>query len=564
MKTLTYQVAVKQTPIVEKSLELLGRYLLERHATRLQECLSGARLILDIKPGIGTEGFLIEEIDGGVVRLAGNDERGLLYAVGKYLRAPQWRGQSVPEKPVRGMYFATHFHNYYHNAPLADVQRYIEELALWGCNALQVWFDMHEYSGIDDPKAQAMIQRLTAMMRTAQAAGLRISLGGLANESFSSSPPELRADWTAGHDGYHLPPGGHYHMEICPSKPGGLDLILQYRRQMLEAFRDLDVGYYWLWPYDQGGCTCSHCAPWGVNGYLKASEAVAELVREYFPKAKTVLSTWYFDHFIHGEWEGLDKWFANRKPKWVDYLMADDCGSFPKYPLEHGIPGGLPALSFPEISMNMMGPWGGYGANPRIAHWQKQWNDVGKRIDGGFPYSEGIFEDLNKVLLLQLGWNGTRTTREIAGEYVASEFGAEYRDAIVDVLESMESKLEHHIDQGNIFKVLKEGGWQQYKGRLPQVYTSPRLTEPVSYAKTMRRIDTSLPPAVRTAWRWRILWLRAALDEEIQQSAGRPTARSESYFDELAAIYHIKESHWYVTPPSMKALTISHREMENP
>jgi hypothetical protein len=561
MKTLTYQITVKRTSLVDKSVELLDRYLLERYATRLQECPSGARLILDLQPGIGAEGFLIEDIKGGTVRLAGNDERGLLYAIGKYLRMPPWRGQSVPDKAVRGMYFATHFHNYYHNAPLADVQRYIEELALWGCNALQVWFDMHEYTGIDDPKAQAMIQRLTAMMQTAQAVGIRLSLGGLANESFSSSPPELRADWTAGHDGYHRSPGGHYHMEICPSMPGGLDLILQYRRQMLEAFRGLDVGYFWLWPYDQGGCTCSQCAPWGINGYLKASEAVARLAREIFPKSKTVLSTWYFDHFINGEWEGLDKWFATRKPKWVDYLMADDCGSFPEYPLKHGIPGGLPVLSFPEISMDKMGPWGGYGANPRIAHWQQQWNNVGKRIAGGFPYSEGIFEDLNKVLLLQLGWDGSRTTREIAGEYVASEFSAEHKDDIVEVMEAMEAKLEHHIDQGEIRKVMQAGGWQHFKGRLPHVYTSPRLTEPVSYANTMRRLDKALPPAVRTAWRWRVLWLRAALDEEIQRSAGRPTTNSEAYFDELAAIYHTSESHWYVTPPSMKALTLNQRDM---
>ena len=36
------------------------------------------------------------------------------------------------------------------------MNRYVEELALWGCNTLAVWFDLHHYHGIDDPEARAM------------------------------------------------------------------------------------------------------------------------------------------------------------------------------------------------------------------------------------------------------------------------------------------------------------------------------------------------------------------------------------------------------------------------
>ena len=81
---------------------------------------------LAIAPGIGSEGFRIEDRPGGGVKIVGNDARGLLYGVGKLLRtsrydcdgftAGAWRGTSIPEKPVRGIYFATHFHNFYHDA----------------------------------------------------------------------------------------------------------------------------------------------------------------------------------------------------------------------------------------------------------------------------------------------------------------------------------------------------------------------------------------------------------------------------------------------------------------
>lgn len=553
--TRSCRIKVTETPLVSKAFELLGRYLRERHAVRLEKAKGReVDLVLSIQPGMGPEGFRIEESPDGTVWLIGNDERGLLYAVGKHLRLPGWRGTSVPDKSVRGIYFATHFHNFYHDAPLTEVQRYIEELALWGCNALQVWFDMHHYTGMDDPAARAMIQRLISLMQTAQGVGMSLALVGIANESFSTSPQDLRADWTAGHDGYHHPPNAHYHMEICPNKPGGLDLILHYRRQVLESFRGLNIEYQGLWPYDQGGCTCSHCAPWGINGFLQCAEAVAALVHEIFPRAKTILSAWYFDHFIEGEWKGLANWFATRNPDWVDYLIADDYGRFPDFILKNGVPGNRPLLNFPEISMQRMVPWGGFGANPRLVHWQNYWADAGSRLAGGFPYSEGIFEDINKVLQLQLYWEGRRTTRDVALEYAAGEFAPEHAEPIVDAMIGMESALDHGVDCNAAYTALNSGNWELFKKRPTRIHAVPSLTQPMSYAEALRRIDRKLPAAARSAWRWRILRLRAELDAELRRSVGCPTRLTEACFAELTTIYHAAQADWIVSPPSLEAL----------
>ncbi len=97
--------------------------------------------------------------------MAGQNELGVLYGLGKLLRtsrysedgftAGSWRGESVPEKRVRGIYFATHFHNFYHDAPVEKIQSYVEDLALWGLNELLVWYDMHHFNGADDPGAVA-------------------------------------------------------------------------------------------------------------------------------------------------------------------------------------------------------------------------------------------------------------------------------------------------------------------------------------------------------------------------------------------------------------------------
>ena len=172
-----------------------------------------------------------------------------------------WRGISIPKKPVRGIYFATHFHNYYHEAPIEEVKQYVEDLSLWGVNTVSVWYDMHHFNGIDDPQAQAMLARLRALLQTAKDLGLHTCTMAVANEGYANSPPALRADdGTINHAGYHTRHGTRiYNLgpELCPNKAGAMDLILKWNEEKFRAFKDVGLDYYVIWPYDNGGCTCS-------------------------------------------------------------------------------------------------------------------------------------------------------------------------------------------------------------------------------------------------------------------------------------------------------------------
>ena len=198
---------------------------------------------LAIKAGLGAEGFRIEDQPHGV-KIIGNDERGLLYGVGKFLRTSRydqggftpgtWRGMSVPQKPIRGIYFATHFNNFYHDAPVQEVQRYVEDLGLWGYNVLAVWYDMrYAGNGYDDPTAVAFRARLHAIGEAAKRLGLDVALIMIANESYQNSPAALRAD--AG--GMR---GSVYPWNICPSKPEGMNYILEVLGQEFNWAADLD------------------------------------------------------------------------------------------------------------------------------------------------------------------------------------------------------------------------------------------------------------------------------------------------------------------------------------
>ncbi len=503
---------------------------LQLFTTRRQERgLPAPPLDLALSPEIGAEGFRLADGPEGSLCLTAGDDRGLLYGLGKLLREPAWRGTSVPRLPVRGIYFATHFHNWYHDAPLAEVERYVEDLALWGVNSLQVWLDLHHYTGIDDPAAVAMIERLRAILAAAQRVGMAAGLCSLANEGYAGGPEALRATW--GRGDFVLP--AHYHTEVCPHEPGGIDQIVRWAEERMLAFADLGVEYLWLWPYDQGGCCCPLCHPWGSNGFLYTAERVARRARQVLPGVKIVLCTWDFDAYWPGEWEGLDRAFR-RGQDWADLLLADGRdGSYPAYPVEHGVPDGLPLVGFPEISMYGCCPWGGFGANPFPALIQGLWDQGKALLSGGWPYSEGIFDDLNKVVCAQLYWDPDRPVGEIVREYVTGEFAPEVAEEVAAAVAILERTLPRER--------------QTRDGVTCWVLAHPEGAEQAH--ALLQSAAGKLDRRAQESWRWRILANRALVDAELVRGEGRLSAGAAQALGELTAIYHAHNAEGQVRPP---------------
>lgn len=284
-----------------------------------------------------------------------------------------------PQNLIHGIYFASHFHNFYETAPLEKVQLYIEDLALQGCNALMVWYDMHQYADVDVPESVAMIARLKSVLRHASVVGMKTVFTMLANESFYTSDPAIRAEWQV-QNGYFAMPLGHYHVEICPNKPHGLEEILRQRRRVMNAFSDVKLDYLAVWPYDQGGCTCEKCSPWGANGYLKTLKALHELFDEILPDSKILCSAWYFNHFVPDEWDRFNEAMNSGEYSYVDALFGYFANgeNIPGYIREGKMPGGKSMVAFPEISMYGATPWGGFGANPMPRRMEANFHENGR------------------------------------------------------------------------------------------------------------------------------------------------------------------------------------------
>lgn len=556
--TVRLDLQVDRTRLIQRIMDICADEIGKRTGMRVRAGAAGDMTVtLALNPVVGKESFSIEKPAPDRVRVVGGDERGLLYGVGRMLRAARygrgmfrpddWTGISRPQKPVRIIYFASHFHNYYHDAPISEICDYIRDLALYGYNTVAVWFDMHHFKGINDPAAQRMIRRLRRILQAANDVGLGGMLTLLANEAYANSPKALRGQWTAGHDGYFLAPGGHYRVELCPNKPGGSELILKWREEVFKAFAGIKIDYVVLWPYDQGGCTCSKCAPWGCNGFLKIARPVAGLVRRYFPNCRIILSAWYFDKFIAGEWEGLDKAFRSGKP-FMDYILADDYGErYPEYPLKHGVPGGVPLLNFPEISMWSMLPWGGFGANPMPTHLQALWSTSAKKLSGGMPYSEGIFEDINKFICSRFYWQADTRATEAVREYASYYFCPRAAANVVQAIAILETNMRNY--------------WHLCECGRSFCRSSSRDHGAARAYRLLCRAEKYLPAHARRSWRWRILKLRAFVDYELFRTHGRPTPKLDAAFEELAHTFHTVagKAEPFVMPPTRQARLIQSR-----
>ena len=318
----------KAEPRMRKIAEVFGRQISQRCGARVTtNGEAPLRIELAIRPDIGKEGFSIKKAEAGTIRIEGNDTRGVLYGVGKFLRTSRfdangltpgdWEGVSVPKKPIRRIYFATHFHNYYHEAPVEKIQRYVEDLALWGFNELLVTYDMHHFNGFDDPEAVAFRTRLRAILLATKRVGMDVSLVLPANEGYANSPKEMRAQGGGR--------GAIFKCYVCPNKPGGMQYILKVLGEEFDWAADLKPRSIWIWPYDSGGCGCKACQPWGSRGFMKCVKEVGNLAREKIPGTQIYLSTWFIKV---NEWRGIKEQLAQDKGL-VDGIVSE--------PAPHGL-----------------------------------------------------------------------------------------------------------------------------------------------------------------------------------------------------------------------------------
>lgn len=363
--------------------------------------------------------------------VCGRDANGLLYGVGRLLRRIRFGACSIdmpignefssPATRDRGVYFATHFNNWYECAPIAKVEDYVAEMALWGYNRLWFWFDMNWYPygfwKYPTSRGARMIARLRRIKDVARRYGMRVGCGGVANEAFKHQPPKrLLADIAARRGSWYP------YSTVCPSKRGGLEMILEDRRIVLDLLGPID--FYVHWPYDSGGCGCAECSEqvdagkqrWGRK-FLELGPILAQEVKVRNPQAQIIVSTWLMDDVERGMVYDL----CEKGTDWFDGILLHTT-----HASERAVPPPYTREVFPEISMFdcFFTSYGCNGANPAPERFARQARDTVAAGCGASLYSEGMYEDANKAIWAGLLWKPERPTGDIAAEYSRWYFGA--------------------------------------------------------------------------------------------------------------------------------------------
>jgi hypothetical protein len=530
-KTFRLAPAPTDAPLAHEATRLLIRELTERAGLEVIQTPQNPDLSLHLIPGSGPGSYRIEN-EGAVLRIIGHDPAGLLYGVGRFLHSAvsgdgtfspstSWRGTSTPACQFRGLYFAHNFHNWYRSAPQADVIRYVEDLALWGLNAIAFPFDTNPHCPADEIE-KVMLPRQLELIQAAKRVGIRTGMITVANTLLTVPTAEVAATPVPDAQPERR---GNIGNRVCPSHPQGFALLASRFNRSLEAYRMVGLDFVVAFPYDEGGCGCAECRPWGGKGFIKACRELSRQAKAKFPDCRFIAGTWCFDVLDkpEGEFEGLDR-EIRANPGWCDEVMCDAHGDFPRWPLEQGSPGGLPMINFAEISMWGRWPWGGSGANPYPHRIARIWRQARHLLTGGLPYSEGCFEDINKVMCLNLFWDKAADADQVTRDYLGYEFGPAAVDKMAEAIRLMEDiyppECRTFEKAQKVFDLIQEAA-------------------------------TTLPAKVLSSWRWRILYLRAVIDFEAVTHPG-PTGvvsdKQNEAYEELVRLYSAQHSQSSITP----------------
>jgi hypothetical protein len=422
---------------------------------------------------LGADGYCIAADAGtGELYVVGRNDSGVVAGVGRLMREmrygpgrldlPALHITETSQMPNRGMYLWAR-EEYFGKPELVD--RYIEDLALWGCNGLAFWFEMGQFNGFDDPKAQHWLAMYGRFYETARRMGMKTGLLMVVNDAYKNSPKDLRISPIIGCPNHYL----------CPSKPGSVKQMIAWQEQVFKTLPAIDI--YNLFPADPGGCSCPDCTPWPTHGFWRIAKPLAERIHEISPKTEIWVDTWHLNHPTFGgkDWKNLVANLAKDRPEW---FAGFEIGLAPKHKYaamsaedrKDYNEAKAPLMVFPDFSM-----WGNHpGMLVNKEYWkslQAELNDYSPDLmKGGWPYSERWNTDIANVVFLSFFWNSKKTVETVLDEYAAFHFGPEAKTGR-ELLDLLDDSCKD-----------------------PQ--------RPQKIEQTLAKLEGSVPEWVKRDWRW--------------------------------------------------------------
>ncbi len=420
-------------------------------------------------PELRPEGYRLSVDTSGAapsVRIEGADPRGVLFGVGAFLRRMDWgRGKlgidgnvsitTSPASPIRGHqlgYRSTA--NSWDAWTVPQFEQYIRELVLYGVNSIE-----------NIPQQDARQNPLMKVSRRDM------------NRAMSAICRKYGLDywvWTPA--------------EI------GLDDAAK-RAELLTRFEEV---------FEDSAVLTGVFVPGGDPGHnppellLPLLEDVAPRLAKRHPKAKIWLS---LQGFNAQREEAVYRYIEEKQPPWLGGLVAGP-SSPPIARTRQRLPARYQLRLYPDITHNkicqyQVPDWdqayaltlGREAINPRPAEYALIHNRYAAMSDGFISYSDGVHDDVNKVIWSALGWDPSQAVRDILMDYARLYFepalAAEIADAILALERNWNGPLVHN---GSVEATLLL--WRRLEQKAPQLEAN---------------------------WRWQMCLLRAVYDTYIRR-----------------------------------------------
>lgn len=439
--------SLKKSNIFKKYMKLLGKE------------------IEQLKP----EGFTIisEEVQGKYrIWVIGKDKRGVLFGVGKLLRIMKYNKSSLkieiplsiiesPISPIRGHQLGYRAQaNSYDAWDIKQYDQYIRELTFFGVNSIENIPFQDERPAPLMPVSRREMNR--AMSEICKKYGLDYWI------------------WT----------------------PADFDLNDKEKREVMlrkheELYKDCPELTGVFFPGGDPGDN----PPDLVLPFL---EDLSKLLIPIHPNAKIWLSLQGFSIVQAGF---VFDYIKNKKPQWLGGL-CEGPSSPPIAYLRQNLLREYKLRMYPDITHNKLCqypvPWwdiafssviGREGINPRPVQYAYIHNWFQPYCDGYITYSDGIHDDVNKVIWSAMGWNPQQDVRDVLMEYCNVFFDSEIAELSAEGVLALENNWRGSVvDNGAIEGTLKL--WQELEQKAPKLQNN---------------------------WRWQMCLVRAYYDAYIRR-----------------------------------------------
>ena len=460
-------------------------------ATRIVVCTAdampeGVTLPAGLEVPAGEEGFAIGVQDDTVI-VAGRDARGALFGAGRLLRAMTLRKGEItlprdtkiataPKYPMRVHQLG--YRNAATSYDLWDVdtyEQYLREMAIFGTNGAELIQDLPpgEKDSVLMAESQwSMNMKLAALL-----------------------------------DSYDLEVFVWYPVPILGEDKAHYDQEMAYREQFFNEIPRLDHVF----------------VPGGDPGdnhpeiLMPALENMAKPLHKRFPEAGIFVS----NQKMSPEWyEWMFNYLREEQPEWFGGYVYGPGTAHTLKQAREWLPAQYPIRHYPDITHNVRCQYqvhwldgriaqtlGREGVNPRPGHQHAIHNAFAEYTVGFGSYSDGLNDDLNKMVWSALAWDPDADIRQLVVDYGRVFFGEDLGEAVAEGLWMLQANMEGNLEKNeNIPRALAH--W--------------------------RAIGDQASPEVRASWRYQMYLMRAVFDQFTRERAIAEAAYEDAAYAALA------------------------------